>query len=327
VAPKKIRWGILATGDIAKKFASDLLTLEDAEIAAVASRTLDSAKSFAARFGIAKAYGSWAELAADPEIDIVYVATPHSAHHEASALCLDAGKAVLCEKPLTLDAASSEDLVRRAEANGVFFMEAIWTRCVPAIIRMGEMVRAGAIGEPRLVVADFSIAFGVGPEHRVRDPKLGGGALLDLGIYPLTMARLALGAPSAVNATATLTPEGVDDTTIVALTHPSGALAALTCSISADGPWSASIAGTEGRIDFGRGYTAPSGFTVSRWDDVVERVDAPFLAEGMVHEAIEAQRCLREGLVESPLAPWAETLGVMRTMDEVRAQIGVVYPN
>jgi predicted dehydrogenase len=322
----KIRWGILATGRIAATFTEDLLTLDDAEVVAVGSRTGEAAQDFADRYGIPRAHGSWAELAADPDVDIVYVATPHSAHHAAAALCLDAGKAVLCEKPLTLDAEQAEDLVRRAEANGVFFMEAMWTRCVPAILRMVEMVRDGVIGEPRLVTADFSVSFEAGPEHRLRNPALGGGALLDLGVYPLAISRLVHGAPSAVTAVATLTPEGVDATTAVTLLHPAGGMSALTCSISADGTWSATVAGSDGRIEFGRHFTSPSAFTVFRGDDVVERVEAPYLAQGMVHEAIEAQRCLREGLLESPLAPWSETLGVMRTMDEIRAQIGVVYP-
>ncbi|GAA2048522.1 Gfo/Idh/MocA family oxidoreductase [Catenulispora yoronensis] len=323
---KPIRWGILATGGIAATFTEDLLTLADAEVAAVGSRSLDTAQAFADRYGIPRAHGSWAELAADPDVDIVYVATPHSAHHAAAALCLDAGKAVLCEKPLTLDAAQAEDLFRRAEAAGVFFMEAMWTRCVPAILRMVEMVRDGVIGEPRLVTSDFSVSFHGGPEHRMRNPALGGGALLDLGVYPLAISRLVFGEPSTVQATAVLTPEGVDATTSVTLLHPDNGVSALTCSITADGTWSATVAGTEGRIEFGRHFTSPSGFSVYRDDDLVERVEAPFLAGGMVHEAIEAQRCLRAGLLESPLAPWSETLGVMRTMDEVRAQIGVVYP-
>lgn len=323
----KIRWGILATGSIAATFTEDLLTLDDAEVVAVGSRTAGAAREFADRYGIPRAYGSWAGLAADADVDIVYIATPHSAHHAAAALCLDAGKAVLCEKPLTLDAAQAEDLFRRAEAGGVFFMEAMWTRCVPAVLRMAELVRAGAIGEPRLVTADFSVTFDSGPEHRMRNPALGGGALLDLGVYPLAISRLVLGEPSAVRAVATLTPEGVDATTAMTLLHPGGGVSALTCSISADGTWSATISGSEGRIEFGRGFTSPTGFTVHRGDDVVERVEVPYLAQGMVHEAIEAQRCLRAGLVESPLAPWSETLGVMRTMDDIRAQIGVAYPS
>jgi predicted dehydrogenase len=323
----KIRWGILATGGIAATFTEDLLTLDDAEVVAVGSRTAEAARAFADRYGIPRAHGTWAELAADPDVDIVYVATPHNAHHAAAALCLDAGKAVLCEKPLTLDADQAEDLVRRAEANRVFFMEAMWTRTVPAILRMVELVRSGAIGEPRLVTADFSVSFQGGPEHRMRNPALGGGALLDLGVYVLALSRLALGAPESVRAVATLTPEGVDATTVITLTHAGGALSALTCSIAADGTWSATIAGTGGRIEFGRHFTSPRGFDVYRGDDLVERVEVPYLAQGMVHEAIEAQRCLRAGELQSPLAPWAETLAVMRTMDQVRAQVGVVYPD
>lgn len=322
----KIRWGILATGGIAATFTEDLLTLDDAEVVAVGSRSPATAQAFADRYGIARAHGSWAELAADPDVDIVYVATPHSAHHAAAGLCLDAGKAVLCEKPLTLDAAQAEDLYRRAEAAGVFFMEAMWTRCVPAVLRMAETVRAGAIGEPRLVTSDFSVSFRGGPEHRMRNPALGGGALLDLGVYPLAISQLVLGTPSLVQGVATLTPEGVDETTAVTLVHPSGAVSALTCSIVADGTWSATVAGPEGRIEFGRQFTSPTGFTLFRGDEVAQRVEAPFLARGMVHEAIEAQRCLREGLQQSPLAPWSETLAVMRTMDTVREQIGVRYP-
>jgi predicted dehydrogenase len=326
VTQTKIRWGILATGGIAATFTADLQTLDDAEVVAVGSRTLDAAQAFAVQHEIPRAYGSWAELAADPEVDIVYVATPHSAHHAAAALCLDAGKAVLCEKPLTLDAAQAEDLCRRAEAAGVFFMEAMWTRTVPAILRMVEMVRAGAIGEPRLVTADFSVSFNTGPDHRIRNPALGGGALLDLGVYPLAISQLVFGPPSVIRAAATLTPEGVDDTTAVSLVHPDGGVSALTCSISADGTWSATISGTEGRIEFGRGFTSPTGFTLYRGDQPAQRIEEPYLAQGMVHEAIEAQRCLREGLRQSPLAPWSETLAVMRTMDAVRGQIGVKYP-
>jgi predicted dehydrogenase len=150
---------------------------------------------------------------------------------------------------------------------------------------------------------------------------------LDLGVYPLAISQLVLGTPSVIQAAATLTPEGVDETTAVTLVHPGGAISALTCSIAADGTWNATVAGPEGRIEFGRGYTAPSGFTLFRGDEATQRIEAPFLARGMVHEAIEAQRCMREGLKQSPLAPWSETLAVMRTMDTAREQIGVRYPD
>ncbi|MFI5782292.1 Gfo/Idh/MocA family protein [Nocardia sp. NPDC051570] len=323
---RKIRWGMLATGNIAHAFARDLRLLPDAEIVAVASRTEAGARAFAQEYGIGRAYGDWRGLAGDPEVDVVYVATPHAAHHAASALCLEAGKAVLCEKPLALGAVQGEDLVRRARAAGVFLMEAMWTRCVPAVLRMREVVAAGVIGEPRMVTADFSNNFRAAPGHRVRAPELGGGSLLDVGIYPLTIARLVLGAPESVSARAVLTPEGVDETAAVTLGHEGGAMAVLTSSIAVDGPCSAVVSGTEGRIDLGRDFFAPSGFHIYRGAEAAEFVEAPLIGRGMAHEALEVHRCLREGLTESPVVPLAETLDVLRTLDEIRAQIGVVYP-
>ncbi|MFE9576284.1 Gfo/Idh/MocA family protein [Nocardia sp. NPDC006044] len=324
---RKIRWGILATGNIAKTFVGDLTLLPDAEVVAVASRTGTAARAFAAEHGIPRAYGQWEELVDDSDVDVVYVATPHAAHHAATALCLDAGKAVLCEKPLTLDAVQAMDLFERARAAGVFLMEAMWTRCVPAIVRLRELLAAGAIGEPRLVSADFSVDFDAGPGHRVRNPAMGGGSLLDVGIYPLTIARIALGAPDSVDARAVLTPEGVDETTAVTLTHSTGALAVLTSSIAVDGPCTATLSGTGGRIEMRRDFFAPNGFHIYRGADPVEYIEAPLIGRGMAHEAIEVHRCLRQGLLESPLVPWAETLDVLRTMDAIRARIGVVYPS
>ncbi|MCM6775318.1 Gfo/Idh/MocA family oxidoreductase [Nocardia sp. CDC159] len=323
---RKIRWGILATGSIAHAFVKDLRLLPDAEVVAVASRTEEAAHAFAAEHGIARAYGAWSGLAGDPDVDVVYVATPHPAHHAASALCLEAGKAVLCEKPLTLDAERGADLVRIARDAGVFLMEAMWTRCVPAILALRESLAAGVIGEPRLVHADFSVDFGAGPGHRVRDPKLGGGSLLDVGIYALTIARLVFGAPDSITARATLTPEGVDETSAITLGHPGGGVAVVTSSIAVDGPCSATVSGTEGRIELGRDFFAPSGFHIWRGGERVECVETPLIGRGMAHEALEVHQCLRKGLTESPLVPLAETLGVLRTMDEIRAGIGVAYP-
>ncbi len=326
VTERKIRWGILATGNIARVFVRDLRLLPDAEVVAVASRTPVAARAFADEFEIARAYGSWQGLAEDPDVDVVYVATPHPAHHAASALCLEAGKAVLCEKPLAVNAAQARDLMDRARAAEVFLMEAMWTRCVPAVVRMGELIAAGAIGEPRLVSADFSNNFGAGAGHRVRDPELGGGSLLDVGIYPLTIARVVLGVPETISARAVLTSEGVDETIAVTLGHDGGALAVLTSSIAADGPCTATVSGTEGRIELGRDFFAPAGFHLCRGAEPIQRIDAPLLGRGMAHEALEVHRCLREGVIESPLVPWAETLDVLRTMDEIRGQVGVVYP-
>ncbi|GAA5177720.1 Gfo/Idh/MocA family oxidoreductase [Rugosimonospora acidiphila] len=320
----RIRWGILATGNIANTFAQDLALLPDAEIAAVGSRTLDAARAFATRHGIPRAYGSWAELAADPEIDVVYVATPHSAHHEAARLCLEAGKAVLCEKPMTLDLASAQDLVTLAGERGVFLMEAMWMRTIPAIRKIVELVADGAIGEVTAVYADFGIAGPFEPTSRLRDPALGGGALLDLGVYPVTFAQLFLGPPQRIAALASLTPEGVDDNTGIILGYDGGALASLHCGIVGATPCTATIVGETGRIELPTLFFRPDRFTIHRGQQA-EVVQVPIRGNGMGYEAEEVMRCLREGLTESPLVPLSSTIEVMRCLDAVRAQIGVRY--
>jgi len=321
----KIRWGILATGGIAATFTRDLATLPDAEVAAVGSRSIESATRFADQFGIPRAYGSWAELAADDSIDVVYVATPHNAHHEAAKLCLDAGKAVLCEKAFTVNLAQARELVELARTNSVFLMEAMWMRTIPAIRRMTELIADGAIGEVRVVSASFGLMGPFDADHRLRSPDLAGGALLDLGVYPVSLAQLVLGPPRSITATARLTPEGVDETTGILLDHDGGAMANLSCSISAGAPMTALISGSTGWIDLGEPFFRPKSLIVNRRDSV-ETFDVPHTAQGMVHEAVEVMRCLRDGELESPLVPWQASLDVMATLDEVRRQIGVVYP-
>jgi predicted dehydrogenase len=321
-----VRWGILGPGRVAGIFASDIRALPGAELVAVASRTEDNARAFAAEHRVPRAYGSWARLAEDPEVDVVYVSTPHAAHHAAAALMLDAGKAVLCEKPMTLDAEQAAGLTCRAGQHRVFLMEAMWTRCLPALRRMTEMITAGAIGEPRLLTADFGIQAPPDPRNRLWIPDLGGGALLDVGVYLASLARLILGPPTAVTASAALTPDGVDATTTFTLSHAGGALAALACSIVTDSPRGAAISGTEGRILFPRRFYGAASFELWRGEHMVERVHAPYIGHGLAHEAAEVMRCLRAGLTESPLIPLAETVGVARTLDQVRALIGVNYP-
>ncbi|NJC69268.1 Gfo/Idh/MocA family oxidoreductase [Planosporangium thailandense] len=320
-----IRWGILATGAIARSFVADLSLVPDAEVLAVGSRSQDAADRFAAAHGIPRAYGSWAELAADPDLDVIYVATPHAAHHEASLTCLRAGKAVLCEKPLTLTLAQAEELVEAARTGGVFLMEAMWMRCFPALHTICGLVADGAIGDVTTVSADFGLSAPPDVTHRLRAPELGGGALLDVGVYPVTLAHLMLGAPDRIEAWARLTPEGVDENTGMIFGYASGALAALTCSLVGDTPHTAAITGTLGRIELARDFYRPSGFTLVRVGAEPEYVPTPFEGVGYHFEAAEVQRCLREGLPESPVAPLAETLAVMATLDAVRERIGVEY--
>ncbi|MEE1738474.1 Gfo/Idh/MocA family oxidoreductase [Streptomyces sp. BE147] len=325
---RTVRWGVLATGGIAASFTADVRAMPDAEVVAVASRTDASAKAFADRFGIGRAYGSWAELVADDTVDIVYVATPHSAHREAAGLALEAGKHVLCEKAFTLDARQAEELVALARERGLFLMEAMWTYCNPVIRRMTELVRDGAIGEIRTVQADFGFAGDFGPGHRLRDPALGGGALLDLGVYPVSFAHLLLGEPDRVRADALLSPEGVDLNTGMLLGWDSGATALLSCSIVGHHPTAATVIGTAGRIDFPHSFFYPERFVLHRAGAEPEEITTgpgPQGLTGLQYEAAEVMRAVRAGESESPLVPLDGSLAVMRTLDAVRDRIGVRY--
>ncbi|MEV0183074.1 Gfo/Idh/MocA family oxidoreductase [Streptomyces sp. NPDC050625] len=337
-AERNVRWGILATGGIAAAFAADLVDLPDAEIVAVASRSLGPAQAFAERFGIGRAYGDWESLAADEDIDVVYVATPHSAHRAAAGLCLEAGRNVLCEKAFTLNAREAEELVALAKERGSFLMEAMWMYCNPLIRRLKALVDDGAIGEVRTVHADFGLAGHLLPEarngalpaaHRLRDPALGGGALLDLGVYPVSFAQLLLGEPTDVMARAVLSDEGVDLQTGALLSWESGALASVHCSIVGGTANTASVTGSLGRIDIPSGFFHPDRFVLHRdgrapEEFVLDPADGP--RTSLRHEAAEVMRALRAGETESPLVPLEGTLAVMRTLDAIRERIGVRYP-
>ncbi|MER6524563.1 Gfo/Idh/MocA family oxidoreductase [Streptomyces sp. NPDC001508] len=329
MAEQSVRWGILATGGIAAAFAADLVDLPDAEIVAVASRTEDSARAFAERFGIPRAYGTWEALAQDEDLDVVYVATPHSAHRAAAGLCLEAGRNVLCEKAFTLNARQAEELVALARDRGRFLMEAMWMYCNPLVRRLKVLVDSGAIGEVRTVQADFGLAGPFSPAHRLRDPALGGGALLDLGVYPVSFAHLLLGEPDAVEARSVLSAEGVDLQTGALLSWDGGALASVHCSIVGGTAVTASVTGSLGRIDVPGGFFHPDRFVLHRdgrdpEEFVLEPSDGP--RHTLRHEATEVMRALRAGEPESPLVPLSGTLAVMRTLDAIRERVGVRYP-
>lgn len=330
-AVRPVRWGILATGGIAATFTEALKSLPDAEVVAVASRRAEGAKAFAERYGIPRAYGSWAELAADEEVDVVYVATPHSAHRAAAGLCLEAGRAVLCEKAFTLNSREARELVDLARERGLFLMEAMWMYCNPLVRHMAALIRDGAIGRVHHISAHFGFANDFPPEHRMRDPAQGGGALLDLGVYPVSFAQLILGEPDAVEAWAHLTPERVDANTGIVLGWNSGAVATLTCTMTADTGAPAMIAGTHGRIEIPEGFFHADRFVLHRRDEEPRTVWLSEVSEDhergtMRHEAVEVMRALRAGETESPLVPLDGTLSVMRTLDAIRERIGVHYP-
>ncbi|MER6461090.1 Gfo/Idh/MocA family protein [Streptomyces sp. NPDC001288] len=328
MAEQSVRWGILATGGIAAAFAADLVDLPDAEIAAVASRSARSAEAFAERFGIGRAYGDWESLARDGDIDVVYVATPHSAHRAAAGLCLEAGRNVLCEKAFTIDLREAGELVALAKEHDRFLMEAMWMYCNPLVRRLKALVEDGAIGEVRTVQADFGLEGPFPPAHRLRDPALGGGALLDLGVYPVSFAHLLLGEPDGVSARAVLSDEGVDLQTGALLSWESGALAMVHCSIVGGTGTTASVTGSRGRIDVPEGFFNPERFVLHRdgrdpEEFALDPADGP--RNTFRHEAKEVMRALRAGEKESPLVPLTGTLAVMRTLDTLRAQTGVHY--
>lgn len=316
-ADAPIRWGILGTGRIARTFTEDLLLLPDHIVAAVGSRTLETAEEFAARYGAARAYGSYEELAGDDRIDVVYVATPHTAHHPAARLCLEAGRPVLVEKPFTTSAAEAEDLVALARDRGLFAMEAMWTRFNPLVVRLRELVRDRAVGDVKAVYADFSFAVAFDAEHRLWSPDLAGGALLDVGVYPLSFAWMLLGPPKTVQATASSAPTGVDANTGMLLGYDSGAVALLHCGLQADSPQTATVVGTAGRIELAAPFYRPTAMTLYREGGEPETFTADPPGHGFTYEAEEVARRLRAGETESPDMPLDETLAILSTLDQI----------
>ena len=321
---KKIRWGILATGGIAATFAGDLRLTRDAELTAVGSRRLESAQAFAQRHNIAHAYGSYEQVAADPDVDVVYVATPHAMHYDDVLMCFDAGKAVLCEKALTLNAKDAAGLVSAARDRGLFFMEAMWMRCNPNIRAIQEVVASGALGEITAVGADLGILPDKPPDHRLFDPDLGASAALDLGIYPTTFIWLFMGSPRAVQSTGLLSERGIDLTCASLFSYDSGA-ATLQCTMRASTPTRAFIGGTRGRIDVPPRFHAASQFSVTVDGHTTEHAH-PVAGAGYVAEIEEVHRCLRSGATESTLVPLDDTVAILGVLDEMRAQIGSTLP-
>jgi predicted dehydrogenase len=319
MADKSLRWGILGTGGIARVFTEDLLLLDGHEVVAVGSRSAATAGAFAERHAIARAHGSYAELAADGDVDVVYIATPHPMHAEPARLCLEAGRAVLVEKPLTTSAAEAGRLAALARERGVFAMEAMWTRFSPLVRRLHSLVGEGAIGEVTAVYADFSIAPPFDPEHRLWSADLAGGALLDLGCYVLSIAWPLLGPPSTVQATAATAPTGVDANTAILLGYDSGAVALLHCGLMGESPHTATIVGTKGRIELASPFYRPTSLTLSRAGGGSETFTEELAGHGYTYQAEEVARCLRLGLTESPLLPLEESVAVLRVIDEIGA--------
>lgn len=324
--PDVIRWGILGTGNIANSFAKGLASVEDGSLVAVGSRSQESADAFADRYGAPKRHATYAGLVNDPEVDVIYIATPHAMHLENMLACLDAGKAVLCEKPFTINAAQAQQAIAHARSKGLFVMEAVWSRFLPLMDEIRRLLAAGEIGEVRMVTADFGFRTKFNPQGRLFNPAMGGGALLDVGIYPVSLAHMVLGAPKRVATLAELGETGVDEQSAYVLGYDSGALAVLSSAIRTKTPQEAMILGTEGSIRLHSPWWIPQKMTVQRSGAEPQEVEMRMTGNGYNYEIAEVQRCLRAGETESPLMALDETLATMRTMDALRAQWGLRYP-
>lgn len=323
---RKVRWGILGTGAIARQFVEGLNSLPEAEVLAVGSRSEASAAEFADEREIPRRYASYDDLAADPDVDVVYVATPHPFHADNAELCLEAGKAVLCEKPFTLNAAEAERIVWLARDRGLFLMEGMWTRFFPLMEKLRRLVSDGAIGEVRMLNVDFGFRADLDPASRLFDPKLGGGALLDVGVYCVSLASMVLGKPSRTVGLSHLGETGVDEQASVVLEHEGGSLSNLSIGIRTATPQEVTIMGTDGYLRVHSPWWRPTSLTISRPGEGTETVEAPVSGNGFNYEAAEVMRCLEAGATESEIMPLDETLSVMRTMDGVRAAWGLRYP-
>jgi len=317
----KVRWGIIGCGQIACMFAEALCELKDAELFAVGSRSLEKARSFGEKFGAERAYGSYAELAADNNIDVVYVATPHPFHMENTLLCIEAGRAVLCEKPLAVNAREAGRMIEAARAKGIFLMEAMWTRFIPAIVKLRQLLSDGVIGQVRMVQADFGYRFDFDPEHRVFNLELGGGALLDVGVYPVSLASMVFGRqPETIAGLADIGKTGVDEQSAFVLRYPEGELAVLYCAVRTETPGEAVVIGTEGMIKVHYPFWRSKCLTIRRDGKEAEVFEVPFECNKFCFEAEHVQRCLREGKKQSDIMTLDESLAIMEAMDRIREQ-------
>lgn len=329
----RLRWGVIATGGIAAAVTRDLELLADAELYAVSSRSQAAADAFAADYGFARAYGDqdgvagYERLLANDAVDVVYIATPHAQHHLIARAALTAGKHVLCEKAFTINAREAAELVELARANGLFLMEAMWSRFLPSMQRAFEIAASGEIGDVKWVAADLGFPAPYSPTSRLWAPRDGGGALLDITVYPLLWALGTLGFPQTVSATGWLNDDGVDAQNALTLGYHHGAQAQLTSSLLAHGPRAATVAGSGGFLQSLGSVNNPTELLVRVGFDEprVERFTA--VGRGYSYELREVTRCIQQGLTESPVMPLQDSLDSMRLFDGVRAQLGVSYPN
>ena len=332
VSGSPVRWGVISTGRIASTVVGDLALLPDAVLQSVSSRTQENAEAFAAEHGFQSAYGDddglqgYQRLLHDSAVDVVYVATPHTSHYVVAKAALEAGKHVLCEKPLTINAREAAELVRLAREKSLFLMEAVWTRFLPSVQRAAEIIASGELGEIRWVQADLGFPAPYHRESRLWRREDGGGALMDVGVYALTWALISLGRPDSLTATAHLTDDGVDSETALTLSYPSGALVQAMTSLTAATPQTATVCGTKGMLCCNAPLFNPTELTITSGSGEQRVEKFTPAGRGYTYQLREVIRCLQQGLLESPTMPLADTLATTALLDTARAQAGIRYP-
>lgn len=321
-----LRWGILGPGGIANAFAKDLRTA-DMTIAAVGSRSIERAQAFADTYAIPRAHGSYRALAEDPDVDIVYIATPHPQHVEPALLMLEHGKHVLIEKAFTANANEAQRIAEAAARHGLLALEAMWTRYLPHMTRIRDIIAAGTLGTVTALIADHTQSLSTDPAHRINNPDLGGGALLDLGVYPISFAWDLFGEPERIMAAGVLGATGTDTQVQATLTYAGGQVASTFSSCIARGTNTAAIIGTEASILIDPvWYTATSFRVVATDGTTIEEYQSSVAGRGMQYQALAAEALIASGDLSGGLLPITESVAIMRTLDEIRAQLGVVYP-
>ena len=318
-------WGILGPGGIAKAFATDLKLLDGHSVAAVGSRTLKNAQDFASTFG-GTAYGSYEALVADPSIDAIYVATPHPAHKDNVVLALNAGKPVLCEKPFAVNAKEAQEMVAAAQKNNVAMMEAMWSRFLPHYAQVREIVASGVLGKILTVHADHGQRLADQNIARLVEPALAGGALLDLGIYPVSFAHMVLGNPTKITASGVLTDKGVDAQTSMIFDYADGAQAVLNTTMIEQTPCRAVVAGVDGWLEIDRVFYTPTSMRVTLFDGSVTEYPTNYTGHGLREQAEAFKKLVQSGHTQSAILNWKDTVDIMQTLDSVRSQIGLRYP-
>ena len=322
----QFKWGIIGTGGIARAFSNDIGFLSDHVIAAVGSRSLENAENFVKTIPGAKAHGSYDALINDSDIDAIYVATPHPSHKENVIAALNAGKPVLCEKPFAVNAHEAREMVAAAKANDVALMEAMWARFLPHYAKIREIVASGVLGQITTIHADHGQRLADQNIARLVEPSLAGGALLDLGIYPISFAHMVLGIPQSITSTAVFTDKGVDAQTSMILDYANGSQAILNTTMIVQTPCTAVIAGLKGYLEVNRTFYKPTSMRLTLFDGTVTEYPSDYKGHGLREQAVEFAHVIKSGAKESPILTWDDTIAIMEIMDTVRTQIGLKYP-